>query len=113
MRLPRPRAWLSRSLAQRREVAQSAVGTNRAILKRFFNLAAGQLQTVNPALSDKLRRATPHWLRHTHATLSLAAGVDLKTVRDNLGHASIATTSVYLDADDVQRAKQLNKAFPA
>lgn len=85
----------------------------RAILKRFFLLAASQLATVNPALAAKLTQATPHWLRHSHATQLLAAGADLKTVRDNLRHANIATTSVYLDSDDVQRAKQLSKAFPA
>lgn len=84
-----------------------------AILRRFFALTAGQLREVDPALAEKLARATPHWLRHTHATLSLAAGVDLKTVRDNLRHASIATTSGYLNADDAQRARQLNDAFPA
>jgi site-specific recombinase XerD len=84
----------------------------RDILKRFFGVVAEALRPTNPALADKLLRATPHWLRHTHATLALAAGVDLKTVRDNLRHASIATTSVYLDADDVQRARQLSNAFP-
>lgn len=82
-----------------------------AMLKRFFGQAADELSKVNPALSSKLRRATPHWLRHCHATLALAAGVSLKTVRDNLRHASIATTSVYLDADDVQRSSEIARAF--
>lgn len=83
-----------------------------ALLKRFFLTAAEQLQGVNPALADKLRRMTPHWLRHTHATTALAAGMDLKAVRDNLRHASISTTSGYLNPDDAARAQQLSKAFP-
>lgn len=37
-----------------------------------------------------------HWLRHTHATLSLANGCDLALLSKTLGHASIATTGVYL-----------------
>lgn len=82
-----------------------------AMLKRFFTLAAAQLLEVNPVLSAKLERASGHWIRHTHAGVALAAGASLKTVRDNLRHASISTTSIYLDADDVQRATELNKAF--
>ena len=34
----------------------------------------------------------PHMLRHTQATLLIAAGVDPKTVQARIGHASISTT---------------------
>ena len=34
-----------------------------------------------------------HDLRHSYATLSLAAGEDLATVSSNLGHSNIATTA--------------------
>jgi len=84
-----------------------------AVLRRFFDYAAGQLQVASPGTAEKLRRATPHWLRHTHATHALAAGADLTTVRDNLRHASIATTSVYLHTDQAKRAAQMRKAFAA
>ncbi len=43
------------------------------------------------------RPTTPHALRHTTATLLVAAGWDVKVVAELLGHASIATTGVYLD----------------
>jgi site-specific recombinase XerD len=43
------------------------------------------------------RPATPHALRHTTATLLVAEGWDVKVVAELLGHASIATTGVYLD----------------
>ncbi len=43
------------------------------------------------------REATPHALRHTTATLLAADGWDVKVVAELLGHASIATTGVYLD----------------
>lgn len=43
------------------------------------------------------REATPHALRHTTATLLVAQGWDVKVVAELLGHASIATTGVYLD----------------
>ncbi|BEU23247.1 phage integrase family protein [Paraburkholderia caribensis] len=82
-----------------------------AILKRFFRCAAEQIQQDNPALAGKLRHASPHWLRHTHATYALSHGAALVTVRDNLRHASIATTSIYLHGDDQKRAQQLEGVF--
>ena len=45
-----------------------------------------------------------HDLRHAHASWLLAGGADLQTVKDRLGHGSIATTEKYLhtlpDADE-------------
>ncbi|WP_019813214.1 tyrosine-type recombinase/integrase [Saccharomonospora saliphila] len=43
------------------------------------------------------RRATPHSLRHTALTVLARAGVDIATVAQIAGHASLATTSVYMD----------------
>ncbi len=81
------------------------------VLRRFFAQAAGLVEAQSPALADKLRRASPHWMRHTHATHALAQGATLTTVRDNLRHASLSTTSVYLHGDDAERARQLGAAF--
>ena len=82
-----------------------------AVLKRFFAKVADVVQEQSPAIAEKLRRASPHWMRHTHATHALDRGVDLTTVRDNLRHASVSTTSVYLHTDKEKRARQLGSAF--
>jgi len=82
-----------------------------AVLRRFFKTAADQMDTDSPALAEKLRRATTHWMRHTHATHALAKGAELTTVRDNLRHSSISTTSLYLHSDGVKRARQMGAAF--
>jgi integrase/recombinase XerD len=42
--------------------------------------------------------ASPHWLRHSHATLALQSGADINQVSTSLGHSSVATTSKYLHA---------------
>jgi site-specific recombinase XerD len=83
------------------------------IMHRFFVQAAEVIEAERPTLADKLRRASPHWMRHTHATHALARGAELTTVRDNLRHASISTTSIYLHSDEVKRAKQIREAFAA
>uniref|UniRef100_UPI003F4970E8 phage integrase family protein n=1 Tax=Cupriavidus necator TaxID=106590 RepID=UPI003F4970E8 len=83
------------------------------VVKRFFLQAAELIAKDHPAAAEKLQRASPHWMRHTHATHVLARGAELITVRDNLRHASVSTTSIYLHADDVKRARQLESAFKA
>jgi integrase len=51
-----------------------------------------QLGELVDALSRRGRRIRLHDLRHTHASLALAAGVHRKVVQERLGHASIAIT---------------------
>lgn len=47
----------------------------------------------------------PHMLRHTAATNWVRAGVDLDVVQKLLGHASLASTTVYLHARDGDRRR--------
>ncbi|WP_322106547.1 site-specific integrase [Paraburkholderia sp. J41] len=83
------------------------------VLRRFFVLAADSIEADHAPLAEKLRRASPHWMRHTHATHALGRGAELTTVRDNLRHASVSTTSIYLHSDEVKRARQIGEAFAA
>jgi site-specific recombinase XerD len=83
----------------------------RQVMTTFFTLAAGQLVEDDPEQATRLQAASPHWLRHTHASHALARGVELVAVRDNLRHASIATTSTYLHHDNLRRAQQVRAAF--
>jgi hypothetical protein len=81
------------------------------VMRRFFVLAAEAIDADHAPLAEKLRRASPHWMRHTHATHALGRGAELTTVRDNLRHASVSTTSIYLHSDEVKRARQMGEVF--
>lgn len=75
-------------------------------MKSVFSNAAAWLRAKGPEYEDRadeLKRASAHWLRHTAGSHMADGGVDLRTVRDNLGHASLNTTSLYLHTEDDQR----------
>lgn len=46
--------------------------------------------------AEMSRKASPHWLRHSHATHALDHGCPIHKLQHSLGHANVATTSVYL-----------------
>ena len=47
----------------------------------------------------QIEQASTHWLRHTAGTHMTDAGLDVKVVRDNFGHATISTTSIYVHSE--------------
>lgn len=55
----------------------------------------------------KFQAASTHWIRHTYATHALGNKVPLETVKNNMGHASVDTTSMYLDNDIAERAEHM------
>ena len=63
-----------------------------------------------PSLSQK--RVSPHVLRHTAAMELLQAGVDRALIALWLGHESVETTQIYLDADLALKEKVLAKTTP-
>ncbi|WP_254597736.1 tyrosine-type recombinase/integrase [Burkholderia lata] len=78
-------------------------------IKGMFRGAAAWLRSRGPEFGDRadeLDRASAHWLRHTAGSHMADGGEDLRTVRDNLGHASLTTTSLYLHAGDDVRHRE-------
>ena len=63
-----------------------------------------------PSLTTK--KISPHIIRHTTAMHLLQAGVDIATIALWLGHESIETTHVYLQADLAMKEEALGKLDP-
>ena len=84
-------------------------GGVHAIVKQVFEKTANRFRERGPEFeSDALRvlQASAHWLRHTAGSRMTNGAVDLRHVRDNLGHESISTTNIYLHSpDDVRHAE--------
>ncbi|PNE59178.1 integrase [Paraburkholderia fungorum] len=78
-------------------------------IKGIFGGAASWLRVKGPEFADRadeLERASAHWLRHTAGSHQADGGVDLRTIRDNLGHVSLNTTSLYLHEEDDKRHRE-------
>jgi site-specific recombinase XerD len=59
--------------------------------------------TLRSCKDKRLLKVSAHWFRHTAASHMLDAGIPLATVRDNLRHANISTTSGYIHTSDDKR----------
>lgn len=69
--------------------------TNRAVQRMVKRVAVA----AGIPGAELPRRVHPHRLRHSAATEMLRAGVDIMTIKDILGHSSIATTQLYVSSD--------------
>ena len=61
--------------------------------------------------AQRLRQAGAHWMRHTHGRKLVEAGGDRGVLRQNLGHASDATTAIYDVAAARHRRRGAEKMF--
>ncbi|MGY2488422.1 tyrosine-type recombinase/integrase [Cupriavidus sp. CP313] len=76
------------------------------LLQKHLAIASGTCTSL------KKKHITFHCLRHTAAMDLLHAGVDTSVIALWLGHESIETTHIYLDADLALKEKILAKTIP-
>ncbi len=92
-----------------RPMTRSAV---HLILKKIFKKTASRLKLRGPEAYSKVIRleaASAHWMRHT-ASSNMANAMDIRHVRDNLGHESIETTNKYLHSEDDYRHRETERS---
>ena len=74
--------------------------------KAFFTQCAGALRGQGDAKgAERLAKASTHWMRHSHASHAIAGGMPIEIAQQNLGHASLATTTVYVTTEQKRRMK--------
>jgi site-specific recombinase XerD len=107
------RAWLAEraglptapAFPSRRDTALSRDAVERLVTK-YTEIASAACDTL------KTKRVSPHVLRHTTAVSLLRAGNDRAVIALWLGHESIETTQMYLDADLSTKEHALARTAP-
>jgi site-specific recombinase XerD len=81
------------------------------VLVSAFERCADDVWAADRRAAERIREASTHWLRHTYGSHSAARGVPQDVLQANLGHESLATTSIYVRAEKGRRHKAVQAAF--
>src|SRR3954451_18526377 len=107
------RAWI---LEQRKDEAKilfpSARGGRLSHDSVQYLVAKYAKSAAKSCVTLRKKRVTPHVLRHTTAMELLQAGVDRAVIALWLGHESVETTQIYLDANLALKENALKKTSP-
>lgn len=80
----------------------------KAVRKYLGTVVEDKPGETEKTVVTTLRKKSPHVLRHTFATHLLNNGADLSSVKELLGHASLAATQVYTH-HTIEKLKDVHK----
>ena len=81
------------------------------LIERTSERFARFLREEEPEESSRSTRVRAHALRHTFGVHSTAAEIPLDVTQQILGHASMATTTIYVQGDRKRRLKEIGKLY--
>ena len=90
----------------------SAKGERLSVHGVQYLLTKHRMAACKVCPSSKEKRVTVHRLRHTMAMDLLQAGVDRSVIALWLGHESVETTQIYLEATLAMKERALAKTLP-
>jgi integrase/recombinase XerC len=107
--------WLQRLIAKRKELIDKSDSEYLFLTNKYEKLYPNFVYRI---VKNKLTTAgftgkkSPHVLRHTFATHMLNNGADLNSIKEVLGHSSLAATQIYTHTTFENLKRIHNKAHP-
>ena len=86
-------------------------GLYKVVVKLLKSLAQDESLALSEEQRALLRQAAPHALRHTFGTHAAAKKMPIDVLQKLMGHASIQTTSIYVQAERERTIEEARKLF--
>ena len=94
-----------------REIA-TRQGLYKIVKTRLAQAADGLEKSGDQWAADELKKASPHFLRHTFAKAKVADGLDMRGLSGVLGYSSIATSMIYTEQHALDAARAYESSAP-
>lgn len=103
--------YLQKYLESRQDNCEALFVTERQPYRRLSNRGIQRLIAIIGKRAELSKRARPHILRHTFATLMLNNGCPMSVVQELLGHDDLATTQIYAKETSEHKHQSYDQYF--
>lgn len=81
------------------------------LVRRSMTQMLAEMENLSEADRMSLHQASPHAFRHTFGTHAAAEDVPIDVIQRALGHVSMQTTSIYVQAEQRRMAKEFERFY--
>jgi site-specific recombinase XerD len=100
---------LKKYLKSRMDECEALFVTERQPYRRMGNRAIQREIDKIEHIAQISKKLTPHVMRHTFATLSMDAGIELADLQQLLGHSNPGTTLIYANVSEERKQQAFKK----